>query len=117
VPRPETYGYEEGGELTEKVRRQPYSLVLFDEIEKAHRDVFNILWQIFDDGVLTDSYGRRVDFKNTIIIMTSYAGSRLYAECGFRIFKDRSGQRVRNPCANASLKKSVNCSILNFSTD
>jgi len=69
-------GYEEGGELTERIRRQPYSVVLFDEIEKAHRDVFNILLQIFDDGVLTDSYGRRVDFKNTIIIMTSNIGSR-----------------------------------------
>ena len=69
-------GYEEGGELTERVRRQPYSVVLFDEIEKAHHDVFNILLQIFDDGVLTDSYGRRVDFKNTILIMTSNLGSR-----------------------------------------
>ncbi len=70
-------GYEEGGELTERVRRQPYSVILFDEIEKAHRDVFNILLQIFDDGVLTDSFGRRVDFKNTIIIMTSNIGSRV----------------------------------------
>ena len=69
-------GYEEGGELTEKVRRHPYSVVLFDEIEKAHYDVFNILLQIFDDGILTDSYGRRVDFKNTIIIMTSNLGTR-----------------------------------------
>ncbi len=80
-------GYEEGGELTEKVRRQPYSLVLFDEIEKAHRDVFNILLQIFDDGVLTDSYGRRVDFKNTIIIMTSNAGSRLMQNAAFGFSK------------------------------
>ncbi len=69
-------GYEEGGELTERVRRQPYSLILFDEIEKAHHDVFNLLLQIFDDGVLTDSFGRRVDFKNTIIIMTSNIGTR-----------------------------------------
>lgn len=80
-------GYEEGGELTEKVRRQPYSLVLFDEIEKAHRDVFNILLQIFDDGVLTDSYGRRVDFKNTIIIMTSNVGSRTMQNAAFGFSK------------------------------
>ena len=68
-------GYEEGGQLTEKVRRNPYSIVLFDEIEKAHHDVFNILLQILDDGRLTDSQGRCVDFKNTIIIMTSNIGS------------------------------------------
>ena len=68
-------GYEEGGQLTEKVRRNPYSIVLFDEIEKAHHDVFNILLQILDDGRLTDSQGRTVDFKNTIIIMTSNIGS------------------------------------------
>jgi ATP-dependent Clp protease ATP-binding subunit ClpC len=80
-------GYEEGGELTEKVRRHPYSLVLFDEIEKAHRDVFNILLQIFDDGVLTDSYGRRVDFKNTIIIMTSNVGSRTMQNAAFGFSK------------------------------
>jgi ATP-dependent Clp protease ATP-binding subunit ClpC len=69
-------GYEEGGQLTEKVRRKPYSVVLLDEIEKAHPDVFNILLQVFDDGILTDSLGRRVDFKNTIIIMTSNIGTR-----------------------------------------
>ncbi|UCD19290.1 MAG: ATP-dependent Clp protease ATP-binding subunit [candidate division WOR-3 bacterium] len=68
-------GYEEGGQLTEKVRRKPYSVVLFDEIEKAHPDVFNILLQILEDGQLTDSYGRRVDFKNTVIIMTSNIGT------------------------------------------
>ncbi|MFA6358866.1 MAG: AAA family ATPase, partial [Candidatus Omnitrophota bacterium] len=70
-------GYEEGGQLTEKVRRNPYSIVLFDEIEKAHSDVFNILLQILDDGRLTDSQGRTVDFKNTIIIMTSNLGSEM----------------------------------------
>ncbi len=70
-------GYDEGGQLTEKVRRKPYSVILFDEIEKAHEDVFNILLQIMDDGRLTDSQGRRVDFKNTIIIMTSNIGARL----------------------------------------
>ncbi len=69
-------GYEEGGQLTEKVRRHPYSVVLFDEIEKAHPDVFNILLQILDDGRLTDGLGRRVDFKNTILIMTSNLGAR-----------------------------------------
>ncbi len=69
-------GYEEGGQLTEKVRRKPYSVVLLDEIEKAHPDVFNILLQVLDDGQLTDSLGRKVDFKNTIIIMTSNVGSR-----------------------------------------
>lgn len=69
-------GYEEGGQLTEKVRRKPYSIVLLDEIEKAHPDVFNILLQVFDDGQLTDGLGRRVDFKNTIIIMTSNIGMR-----------------------------------------
>ena len=69
-------GYEEGGELTEKVRRNPYSVVLFDEIEKAHPDVFNVLLQLFDEGVLTDGLGRKVDFKNTIIIMTSNVGTR-----------------------------------------
>lgn len=69
-------GYEEGGQLTEKVRRRPYSIVLLDEIEKAHPDVFNILLQVFDDGILTDGLGRKVDFKNTIIIMTSNVGTR-----------------------------------------
>jgi ATP-dependent Clp protease ATP-binding subunit ClpC len=69
-------GYEEGGQLTEKVRRKPYSVVLLDEIEKAHPDVFNILLQMFDDGALTDSFGRRVDFKNTVVIMTSNLGAR-----------------------------------------
>ena len=68
-------GYDEGGQLTEAVRRNPYSIVLFDEIEKAHKDVFNILLQILDDGRITDSQGRTVDFKNTIIIMTSNIGS------------------------------------------
>ena len=70
-------GYDEGGQLTEAVRRRPYSVVLFDEIEKAHPDVFNVLLQVLDDGRLTDSQGRVVDFKNTIIIMTSNLGSQL----------------------------------------
>ena len=75
-------GYEEGGQLTEKVRRKPYSVVLLDEIEKAHPDVFHLLLQVLDDGILTDSLGRRVDFKNTIIIMTSNIGSRQLKDFG-----------------------------------
>jgi ATP-dependent Clp protease ATP-binding subunit ClpB len=73
-------GYEEGGQLTEAVRRRPYTVVLFDEIEKAHHDVFNVMLQILDDGRLTDNQGRTVDFKNTIIIMTSNIGSPLLIE-------------------------------------
>ncbi|MFA5561315.1 MAG: ATP-dependent Clp protease ATP-binding subunit [Eubacteriales bacterium] len=73
-------GFEEGGQLTERIRRKPYSVVLFDEIEKAHPDVFNILLQIFEDGILTDSQGRRVDFKNTVLIMTSNVGAGSIAE-------------------------------------
>jgi ATP-dependent Clp protease ATP-binding subunit ClpC len=75
-------GYEEGGQLTEKVRRRPYSIILLDEIEKAHPDVFHMLLQVLDDGVLTDSFGRKVDFKNTIIIMTSNIGSRQLKDFG-----------------------------------
>ena len=75
-------GYEEGGQLTEKVRRKPYAVILLDEIEKAHPDVFNILLQVLDDGILTDSLGRKVDFRNTIIIMTSNIGSRQLKEFG-----------------------------------
>lgn len=73
-------GYDEGGQLTEKVRRKPYSVILFDEIEKAHPDVFNMLLQILEDGCLTDSQGRKVDFKNTVIIMTSNVGARLITD-------------------------------------
>ena len=75
-------GYDEGGQLTEKVRRKPYSVILFDEIEKAHPDVFNMLLQILDDGILTDSQGRKVDFKNTVIIMTSNVGAKLISGGG-----------------------------------
>jgi ATP-dependent Clp protease ATP-binding subunit ClpB len=73
-------GYDEGGVLTEAVRRRPYSVILFDEIEKAHRDVFNVLLQVLDDGRLTDGQGRTVDFKNTVIIMTSNIGSQIIQE-------------------------------------
>ena len=73
-------GYEEGGQLSEAVRRRPYSVVLFDEIEKAHQDVFNVLLQVLDDGRITDGQGRTVDFKNTVIIMTSNIGSQYITE-------------------------------------
>ena len=75
-PKLHIVGYDEGGQLTEAVRRRPYSVVLFDEVEKAHPDVFNILLQVLDDGRITDSQGRTVDFKNTILIMTSNIGSQ-----------------------------------------
>lgn len=75
-------GYDEGGQLTEAVRRRPYSVILFDEIEKAHPDVFNVLLQVLDDGRVTDSQGRTVDFKNTVIIMTSNIGSHLIVNLG-----------------------------------
>ena len=75
-------GYEEGGQLTEAVRRRPYSIVLFDEIEKAHPEVFNVLLQVLDDGRLTDGQGRTVDFRNTVIIMTSNLGSQLIQQYG-----------------------------------
>ncbi|MBP7679299.1 MAG: ATP-dependent Clp protease ATP-binding subunit [Bacteroidales bacterium] len=86
-------GYEEGGQLTEKVRRKPYSIVLLDEIEKAHPDVFHLLLQVLDDGMLTDSMGRRVDFKNTIIIMTSNIGSRQLKDFGEGIGFSTSAKR------------------------
>ena len=88
-------GYEEGGQLTEKIRRKPYSVLLFDEIEKAHPDVFNILLQILEDGRLTDSQGRKVDFRNTVIIMTSNVGGRLITEpkrLGFSTSGNESGR-------------------------
>jgi len=92
-------GYEEGGQLTEAVRRRPYSVVLFDEIEKAHQDVFNILLQILDDGRLTDSHGRTVDFKNTVIIMTSNIGSQYIL--GYRETDEAAYQRMREQVLTA----------------
>jgi ATP-dependent Clp protease ATP-binding subunit ClpC len=83
-------GYEEGGQLTEKVRRRPYSVILLDEIEKAHPEIFNILLQIMEDGKLTDSYGRHVDFRNTILIMTSNVGAKLIKDSGSIGFGKRS---------------------------
>ena len=87
-------GHDDGGQLSEKVRRNPYSVVLFDEIEKAHPDVFNILLQVLDDGHITDSQGRKVDFKNTVIIMTSNAGAKAIVEpkkLGFVTKEDAEG--------------------------
>jgi ATP-dependent Clp protease ATP-binding subunit ClpC len=80
-------GYEEGGQLTERVRRRPYAVILLDEIEKAHPDVFNLLLQVFEEGRLTDSFGRKVDFKNTVIIMTSNVGAELIRKTGSLGFK------------------------------
>jgi ATP-dependent Clp protease ATP-binding subunit ClpB len=96
-------GYEEGGQLTEAVRRRPYSVILFDEIEKAHPDVFNVLLQILDDGRLTDSQGRVVDFRNTVIIMTSNIGSHLIVDAGAQANDEawsRVEQRVRDELRN-----------------
>ncbi len=87
-------GYEEGGQLTEKVRRKPFSVVLFDEVEKAHPDIFNSLLQILEDGRLTDSQGRMVDFKNTVIIMTTNLGTRDIAK-GVQLASSRAATRRR----------------------
>lgn len=89
-------GFEEGGQLTEKVRRSPYSVILFDEIEKAHPDVFNILLQILDDGVLTDSQGRKVNFKNTVVIMTSNIGARLITDKKSSLGFGQSGESAKS---------------------
>lgn len=101
-------GYEEGGQLTEKVRRKPYSVVLLDEIEKAHPDVFHILLQVLDEGKLTDSLGRRVDFRNTIVIMTSNIGTRQLTEFGSGIGFETSVKRTtRNDQAKSILQKAL----------
>jgi ATP-dependent Clp protease ATP-binding subunit ClpC len=99
-------GYEEGGQLTEKVRRKPYSVVLLDEIEKAHPDVFNILLQLLDDGQLTDSLGRKVDFKNCIVIMTSNIGSRELKDFGKGIGFQTAGANS-NDYANSIIQKAL----------
>lgn len=92
-------GYDEGGQLTEKIRRRPYSVVLFDEIEKAHPDVFNMLLQILDDGILTDAQGRTVSFKNAVIIMTSNVGARLITDkkggLGFMASSSISEEKIK----------------------
>ncbi|MEZ7971001.1 MAG: ATP-dependent Clp protease ATP-binding subunit, partial [Cyclobacteriaceae bacterium] len=111
-------GYEEGGQLTEKVRRKPYSVVLLDEIEKAHPDVFNILLQVLDDGVLTDGLGRKVDFRNTIVIMTSNIGVRDLKDFGAGIGfatqsrKDNKAEVIKSTIQNA-LKKTFSPEFLN----
>ena len=113
-------GYDEGGQLTEKIRRKPYSVLLFDEIEKAHPDVFNMLLQILEDGILTDAQGRRVDFKNTVIIMTSNVGARLITEqkkMGFASIAETadpiaSQKQIKNDVM-AELKKAFRPEFLN----
>jgi ATP-dependent Clp protease ATP-binding subunit ClpC len=111
-------GYEEGGQLTEKIRRKPYSVILLDEIEKAHPDVFNLLLQVLDDGILTDGLGRRVDFRNTIIIMTSNIGVRDLKDFGAGIGfstknrSDNSDELMKSTIANA-LRKAFSPEFLN----
>ena len=109
-------GYEEGGQLTEKIRKRPYSVVLFDEIEKAHPDVFNILLQVLDEGVLTDSFGRRVDFKNTVIIMTSNLGARFIDKAtplGFATGSSAETYQTIKTNVLEALKKTFNPEFLN----
>lgn len=111
-------GYEEGGQLTEKVRRKPYSIVLLDEVEKAHPDVFNLLLQVLDDGQLTDGLGRKVDFKNTILIMTSNIGARQLADFGTGVgfgTKSKTEQRDENAQSviQSALRKAFSPEFLN----
>ncbi len=110
-------GFDEGGQLTEKIRRKPYSVVLFDEIEKAHPDVFNMLLQILDDGILTDSQGRRVDFKNCVIIMTSNVGARMITEektsFGFAENNDTSSVEKIKEAVMGELKNTFRPEFLN----
>lgn len=109
-------GYEEGGQLTEKVRRKPYSVVLLDEIEKAHPDVFNILLQLMDDGSLTDSFGRKVDFRNTIVIMTSNIGTREMRDTktvGFAADEQANTHEQMEKAIQEQLKKVFNPELLN----
>jgi len=109
-------GYEEGGQLTEKVRRKPYSVVLLDEIEKAHPDVFNILLQVLDDGILTDSLGRRVDFKNVILIMTTNIGTRDIKSAGAFGFGQSSNEDKYSSMKNVieeAMKRLFNPEFMN----
>ena len=101
-------GYEEGGRLTEAIRRRPYSVVLLDEIEKAHRDVFNVLLQVLDDGRLTDGQGRTVDFRNTVIIMTSNLGSQIIADLAGTGDEARMRREVQNVLKAAFLPEFLN---------
>jgi len=109
-------GYEEGGQLTEKVRRKPYSVVLLDEIEKAHPEVFNILLQMLDDGQLTDSFGRKVDFRNTVVIMTSNMGTRQIKSgkgMGFQKEDEKSSYQQMKDKIMDEVKKTFNPELLN----
>jgi ATP-dependent Clp protease ATP-binding subunit ClpC len=109
-------GYEEGGQLTEKVKRHPYSVVLLDEIEKAHPDLFNILLQVFEDGHLTDGLGNRVNFKNTILIMTSNIGARFIqkkAAMGFQSQEVGEVQRSVTEMVLGEVKKTFNPEFIN----
>lgn len=109
-------GYEEGGQLTEKVRRRPYSVVLFDEIEKAHPDLFNVLLQVLDDGCLTDSLGRKVDFRNTVLIMTSNIGARLIEKgtaLGFQKGQEEDRVQRMKDDVIGELKRTFNPEFLN----
>src|ERR1700704_6243888 len=109
-------GYEEGGQLTERVRRTPYSVILLDEIEKAHPDVFNILLQVFEDGQLTDGLGNTVDFRNTIIIMTSNLGARHLQKrtaMGFQSGADEAGQKSMEDMVMTEVKRAFNPEFLN----
>jgi len=108
-------GYEEGGQLTEKVRRKPYSIVLLDEIEKAHHDVYNVLLQVFDEGQLTDGMGRKVDFKNTILIMTSNIGTRELKDFGTGVgFNTEATKAAQNKVEHGILEKALKA---NFSPE
>ena len=109
-------GFEEGGQLTEKIRRKPYSVVLFDEIEKAHPDVFNIMLQVLDDGVLTDSQGRKVDFKNTVIIMTSNVGAATLSaprSLGFSEAKEDNDKKASDARVMGALKSTFRPEFIN----
>ncbi len=109
-------GYDEGGQLTEKIRRRPYSVILFDEIEKAHPDIFNILLQVLDDGYMTDSFGRKVDFKNTVIIMTSNLGARMIdkdTSLGFQRDTIKNQYEKMKDNVMSELKKTFNPEFLN----
>ena len=111
-------GYEEGGQLTEKVRRKPYSVILLDEVEKAHPDIFNMLLQVLDEGSLTDSLGRKVDFKNTVIIMTSNLGARQVKDFGNGVgfgteaMKSQEEKNIKSTIEK-SLKKAFSPEFLN----
>ncbi len=108
-------GYEEGGQITERVRRTPYSIILLDEIEKAHPDVYNILLQVFEDGQLTDGLGNTVDFRNTIIIMTSNIGARqLQKQSGLGfISSDETAAKSQDDLVMAEVKRVFNPEFLN----